>query len=472
MISTGGRDRLVRDVERALADFAIGAGERMVVAVSGGADSTALLCALCESRRIDIQLTAVHVVHGIRTDEETAAELTFLEGLCAHLRVAFRVETIPRGKIRSVAEKEHRSLEEVARTMRYERLEHAAHLSGSTFIAVGHTLDDQLETLLMRLLQGGSLRGMAGIPPRRGRVVRPLLGCDRAEILAFLESRGIDYRFDTSNADERYLRNRVRRRVVPGALGVFPNAARSAGRLAAEARGLDAVLEQCARILIPWEAVGSGFCVASERFFGAPGELRMRSILGLYDQSGLGSRIPRGFVDPVARARPRHSGGLLLEGHGASVVQDGDSVFWRPAVVLKTKRSYLMHVFEPSIYHITPALCFRVSTVPKGSAGGRGIALPESLVRHPLVVRSRKPGDTIHMKKGTKSLKKLFNEWGVAESHRDAIPIVEDRGGIWAVCGRALGYQDRVRFSPGSPADQDLDAERIFFAFDMTGDHA
>lgn len=195
----------------------------VVVAVSGGPDSTALLRAVvqvaddCKLSRI----IAAHLNHRLRCDADADAAwvATLVERLAKEAAVPcqFRQRTI---EVREVAEERGISLETAARTARYEWLAELAHSEGAQSVAVGHNADDQVETVLHRLLRGAGWRGLSGMRPRRRlsdrvELHRPLLCVRRSEISAFLEEIGQDFREDTSNADLAFTRNRIRHELLP-----------------------------------------------------------------------------------------------------------------------------------------------------------------------------------------------------------------------------------------------------------------
>ena len=186
----------------------IAPGSRVVCALSGGADSVAMLLLLCElGPALGAELCAAHVDHMLRGDE-SRRDAAFCEALCRRLDVPF---TLLRGDARAKAGREGLGTEEAARKLRYELL---AGLEADR-IAVAHNADDNLETVLMRLVRGGGARGLSGIPPRTGRVVRPVMVLTREETEAVCRLWDEAFVTDSTNADEAFLRNRLRRRVVP-----------------------------------------------------------------------------------------------------------------------------------------------------------------------------------------------------------------------------------------------------------------
>ena len=188
------------------------AGGRVVVALSGGPDSVALLHLLRDLERDgDLVVAGVaHFNHQLRAAADDDEQ--FCRDLAASLALPIDVE---RADVKGVARAEKRSIEDAARRLRYGFLERAADRLTAAAIAVGHSLDDQAETFLLRLLRGAGTRGLAAIRPRAGRIIRPLIEIRRAELRAFAATRGIPFREDESNADVSIPRNRIRHALLP-----------------------------------------------------------------------------------------------------------------------------------------------------------------------------------------------------------------------------------------------------------------
>jgi tRNA(Ile)-lysidine synthase len=183
----------------------------LVVGLSGGADSVALLDALASlRRRRGFRLVAAHLDHRLRAG--SADDAAFCAELCRALDVPLRVG---RADVRGRAARERGGLEQAARRERYTFLRRVREEESAFAIAVAHTRDDQAETLLLRLLRGAGATGLAGMRPRSGDVVRPLLAVSRDEVLAHLRERGLAWREDPSNADLAHRRNRVRHELLP-----------------------------------------------------------------------------------------------------------------------------------------------------------------------------------------------------------------------------------------------------------------
>jgi tRNA(Ile)-lysidine synthase len=203
---------LVAAVDRALR-AAVGPprGSTLVVGLSGGKDSVALTDALASlRRRRGFRVVAAHLDHGLRPG--SAQDAAFCAALCERLDVPFRAGT---ADVRARAARERGGLEQAARRERYAYLRRVRDEEKAAAIAVAHTRDDQAETLLLRLLRGAGATGLAGMRPRAGDVVRPLLAVSREEVLAHLSERGLEWREDPSNADTAHRRNRVRHELIP-----------------------------------------------------------------------------------------------------------------------------------------------------------------------------------------------------------------------------------------------------------------
>lgn len=182
----------------------------VVVAVSGGADSLALLHIL-HNIDLPLKLTAIYIDHRLRPQETPHEQRTINEN-CQTLKIPFHVRTID---VHAFASCEKKSLEEAARILRYSALEKFRQECGAQLIAVGHTADDQVEEFFIRLIRGSSSRGLSGMKVRRDNIIRPLLFEKKKQLVDFLSERHICWCLDSSNLDRQFLRNRVRLDLIP-----------------------------------------------------------------------------------------------------------------------------------------------------------------------------------------------------------------------------------------------------------------
>jgi tRNA(Ile)-lysidine synthase len=218
-------------VRRSLREFGVPApGQTVVAALSGGPDSVALLHALHSAApRMGFRVVAAHLDHGLRP--ASGADAAFCRNLAEGLGVSVHMGS---ADVRGRARRERAGLEDAARAERYSFLRQVAWKEGASAIALGHTRDDQAETLLLRLLRGAGSAGLGAMRPKRGDLIRPLLRISRADVLAHLAAHGLDWREDPSNADLSLRRNRVRHELLPYLEArVNPSARRTLARTAA-----------------------------------------------------------------------------------------------------------------------------------------------------------------------------------------------------------------------------------------------
>jgi tRNA(Ile)-lysidine synthase len=229
-------------------------GAVFLAAVSGGADSTAMLLALARLRETrNFTFRCIHVEHGIRPAEESRGDAEAVKALCGELKVPCKVASIPPGLVAETAKRRGLGIEAAARHYRHGAWGREARRIGVAAVLVAHTRDDALETALMRVLRGSGPAGLAAMPAARGLIRRPLLGLGRADVLRYLAERGVPYRTDSTNRDNQYLRNRLRNRLIPLLDELFPCWKKGLGAMA-ETQGLAAAfLSGEARRRVAWE---------------------------------------------------------------------------------------------------------------------------------------------------------------------------------------------------------------------------
>ena len=211
-------------------------GMKVIAGVSGGADSVCLLRMLDEMKEaLDLTITCVHIEHGIR-GEESRADRDFVKDLCSQMGIEIKIyeEDVP-----LISRERSMTLEEAGRYVRYEAFKRELEKMGADVIAVAHHMGDQAETVLFNMIRGSGLKGISGMAPRSGSIIRPLLTLTREEIEQYLKNKGQTYRTDSTNSDEGYSRNAIRNSIIPGLCEIVEGAPGHIIKVADEAREAD-----------------------------------------------------------------------------------------------------------------------------------------------------------------------------------------------------------------------------------------
>lgn len=436
-----------------------------MVAFSGGADSTALLLAAAAvAPGLGLGLHAAWVDHGIRPAEERARERTFVEDLASRLGIPCHVEEAPVYPLESRAARRGTSLEAEAREFRYRALRKAAGRSGCERILTAHTRDDQAETLLARILSGSGAAGLRGIPEDRPPYLRPFLSLSKASLIRYLRDRGQEWREDSTNAGEDYLRNRIRLRLIPAVEREFPGFRKALSKLAEKSGFDEDCLSARTEAELPVSRKEGRSSLDARTFWAAPPALRIRALTAeaaRYAEAG--RRVPYALVRAAAVPGVRPAcGGILSRGMGIRIRQEGDRIVVSAEAAgrlpglgdpagegdpgpVTFPAGYSFHFERPGTLRIdTDASCtiyFR-----RGSTGPG-----EGTFEFPLTIRSRLPGDRLAIPGGRKPLDEVLADLKVPREWRDFLPVLEDRNGIMGVLGFPAGVRDRYRAGPGVP---------------------
>ena len=283
-------------VERALIDqIGVMPGNGIIVGVSGGADSVSLLTVIHDlSKKLGLTVYAAHYNHGIRgvsADEDSR----FVAELCAGLNVPVFIE---RGNVPAYAADYGQSVEQASRELRYSFLETAREHFNADYIAVAHHMDDQAESVLMHLFRGSGLRGLTGMRFKRGRIIRPMLGCRRKEIEEYLNKEGIPYRTDETNLIPEATRNRIRLDVITYIeKHINPEVIPAICRMSELIQSDESYLESLAHEAL--NECGSGIGYSAKRLRLLPKPVLSRAIRIALAHSGLDKDIERAHVDAV-----------------------------------------------------------------------------------------------------------------------------------------------------------------------------
>jgi tRNA(Ile)-lysidine synthase len=427
-------ERLADGLRARLATGPADPGHPLVVAVSGGLDSVALLHLLrFPLKDLGFPLFAAHLDHAMRPG--SAADAAWVRGLCRAWNVP-----LESGRLDPPARSEAD-----ARVRRYAFLEE--HTPPGGWILTAHHRDDQAETVLFRAVRGTGLRGLRGIAPRRGRVLRPLLDLGRHELLAYARSVGLRWRDDPSNRDLRYARNRIRHVVLPELERARPGAARALARLASRARAAETAWDQALHRLLDdvlVEADEAGASLARGVLLSYHPHLRsrvLRNVLRRYGSTPdrAGTRAALEFISSGS------SGGEVHLAGGTRIERDFDRI----RVIRETVRrdDTTVTIPGPGPGRAGAVIGGHAIEVAWGPSGGTRIGSRIRLAEpaFPVVVRGWRPGDRIRFAYGHKKLKKLFVERRLDRRERRRVPVVADAAGrvLWIVgVARAEGVSD------------------------------
>lgn len=401
-------------------------GSGVLCALSGGADSMYLLCRLLEgSRAGGYRVCAAHYNHNLRP--AAAADEQFVRDWCGEREIPLAVGA---GDVAGEARRRGLGVEECGRAMRYAFLEEAAEELGCPLIATGHHAGDSAETVLLNLVRGCGLRGLTGIPERRGRLIRPMLGVTRKEILTYLNEHAVPHVEDESNTDPAYARNFLRTQVMPLLEQVNPRAAEhiaaAAARLARDERELTRQAEELARQAVP---EGEGLAIAAGVLAPAADPVALRAVGLLLDRAGL---------DGAAR----HREGALALARGTDPSARLDVGGGRVC------RKYGLLCFLPEGPEAAPAA--RPLEEGEGRWGGwtitarravcpaKAYVSPEEFYLAPAgyLIRPRREGDALRLGlRPEKSLKKLMMEQHVPREERARVPVLAREGRAAAAGG-------------------------------------
>lgn len=403
-------------------------GDRVIVACSGGADSMALTQLLLELRRSwNLRICIAHFEHGIR-GEESLADARFLEEWCKERDLPFRLGC---AKVPLLAKERHLSLETAARELRYEFLEGLRRELGYEVIATAHHKDDQAETLLMRLMRGTGVDGLAGILPRKDHLVRPLLFAKKEELLDFCESRGIRPRHDETNDALDSTRNRIRLDLLPKLRKEYnPNLTEILCQLATLAAEQREYLEEEVQRVFPSVVRGEAVPELSREAFCALPTALQRALLRQFLRRAGGGERDLSF---------RHLDGLrelLLLGKTGDEIElprgwRGElSYGWMRLVRKDGAKSALPRergIPVPGSLSL-PEYGIRLETrlereIPE-TTGPLEYYCDYDALPGDLMIRSRRPGDVIALNIGRKPLKKLFMENRIPKEERERVPLL------------------------------------------------
>jgi tRNA(Ile)-lysidine synthase len=425
----------------------ISSDDTILVAFSGGADSLALLILLTQVLPID-HLAALYVNHRLRDPDELAAEEKLNQRNCELLGVPLYIERLDESAVAECARQRGNGIEEAARVLRYAVLEAKQRALGYTYIATAHTLDDQSETILMRLLQGASILSLQGIAEKRDAIIRPVLHLTRSDIESVVREKQMQWVEDSTNSDTRYLRNGIRHTLVPQISKLFPQYRESLQQAALQAQAFASLITPQiheAEAAITQHPDG-GVLLYIPRLQTVNRLVVEQVIYAAWSRlvETEGKRLPYRTVCSVYEAIMNPAGeGDSVSLHRTRLERMHDHLWWRIEDEVLAE-SYVSFVYSTRTELDGERQLIVGPTIEGSVPVDQRARLDQQTLVPPLIARSFCDGDVIELVEGTKKVRALFADWHLKRSDRWRVPVLEDRMGIVAVLGGAYGGRDRV----------------------------
>ncbi|BHH82910.1 tRNA lysidine(34) synthetase TilS [Desulforhopalus sp. 52FAK] len=436
-------------------------GDGVIVGVSGGADSTALLLIL-SSLSLDLQLTAVYIDHGLRP-KESPEEIKKVTALCKILEIECITKAVD---VSSLATKEGRSTEDAARLLRYQALEEIRSQKKYSKIAVGHHGDDQVEEFFIRLLRGTGATGLSGMRPRYKNIIRPLLFESKENIEQYLIERGVEWSTDSSNLSNHFLRNRVRLDLLPELEKSYnPNLRRAVLHTMDILQEEDNLIQE-----ISEEKYDS--CVLEEQ----QNDLdETTASISLHIQQFLANHlaIQRRIVDKICwkmQSRPSYTTHSDIQSlakatenskelhltNGLRVIKTGSVLlFIRPLLPVDNRGSgkapepFTITVTQPGLYKIPGTkYCITLSReelTEQRAINDSTLQVDMDTVSFPMVIRGVRPGERFAPSSGmSKKISRYYNEIQLDKRRRSSWPILVCQHSVVAIIGKIIDHRYRV----------------------------
>lgn len=432
------RSELVAEVRRTLDRLPVDA--TVAVAASGGPDSAALAFLTADARP-DLGIVLAHVRHGLRDDRFDVAAV---RAQASYLGVALEIAEVS-------VESAGQGIEAAARAQRYAALRRIARDAEAGWLLLGHTADDQAETLLLRIARGTGVPGLAGMPAVRGDVVRPLLRIRRVDVHRFVQLEGLPVAHDPTNRDRAFARNQVRLDVLPMLERFAPDPVGALARLADLARDDAASLRDRAAdaVTAAWRRIGPVVCLPTSFLDSHDAAISRRAVRSLVIEARAGGDPPT--AAEVEALRFLRNGGIDLAGVSATAgagwlaigPADVEPVEPRP---LRVPGVTPWPVLNWSLVSTTesdtgvsgqlqlgltgawtpPDVAVAEHLLPPGAQAGHGQVVLGGLgeQREHLEVRTRRPGDRIDLRVGTKKIQDVMVDAGVPRPLRSRLPLV------------------------------------------------
>lgn len=421
------------------------------IAVSGGADSVSLLVSLCRILK-NVPIKVITVNHFIRPIEESCGDVNFVINLCNSLKdQGFDVEVIVHeltvGLVKEKSTKEKIGIEASARELRYDCFEKSISDFDLLFLALAHNSNDQLETLLMRFLQGSSVDSSAGILSSRGMYIRPLLFISRKQIESYLFENKINFCLDKTNEDNSYLRNKIRNKLVPLLNEEFCGWEHALINGAEKAYNDSVFIKKYVDELFSRISKVQKECISlnAKIFLSEEKSIQIRLLMKSLNCLGVKSRIPYKFLNSIINNGSAH---FTYEKINFNIFVKKDEVFIKKERNLHTDLTFFDIIKEEGFYYFP----FGIINVfyDNGSHSYKleinGCSVDVAL-KLPICIRNAHTADVVENSKGEqKKVLDIFSDWHVGFDEKKMIPVIQDieKQKIICILGKFLRFKDWI----------------------------
>ena len=408
-------------------------GCRVLCALSGGKDSVYLLYHLLElAKTRELTIGAAHFNHHLRGVESDRDE-AFVRDLCQRKNIPLYVDG---QDVEEYSQSHGLGIEESARRLRYGFLEHIRREHGYDVIATAHQANDQAETILLNLVRGAGTKGLAGIPPVRGEIIRPILDIPRAEIDAYVAARGIPFVEDSTNAQDQFRRNQLRHQVVPVLESLNPGFIRHAGEAAMLLREDDACLQAMADGFITEHYQNDSIPV--NQLLALPRPIAARVVRRL-----CGQWLSRYHMEQIIALCKRTDGPCRLDITGRTLLCEQGRLYFHPE-----RAGTLPEIPLTGVRGSAGMNSFEISWERRGYTDEihnslNTFSLKYENIKGVVLAGSRREGDKIRLagRNCTKSIKSLFQERKIPSHRRGEIPVIRDDAGVIGVYGFGIAQR-------------------------------
>ncbi len=407
--------------------------DRIAIAFSGGSDSLALLFLL--SQYLDNKkLVAIYVNHGLRDDNELLLESEKNKYNCKSIGVEYKEIVLEKGQVEKQSQIRNNGIEDAARYLRYKYLIDYCKDNNIDAIATAHTIDDQLETMIMRSFNGSSLLSLTCIKEYRIqdsiKIVRPLLAYSKDNLKLLLKVAGLTWCEDSTNAKSDYLRNRIRQEISPKVEAIFPDAKKIVHRNALLFTGLVSLAEERVNSLIENNVVNRKQYLLQEDI------IRYNVLSRLIKKFEVPSFKKIVHLDNVIK---KINSDYQVFGNIKLLIKDDTFVINRYneifnfSFVIKTPSDQVIDILER-----------KMVITSKDEYDSSLLRIDDDDISYPLIVRNIRSDDSLIVDKGTVEISKFLTSWKMNEEDRKKVIVLEDKSGIIAIFAKHLGGRDRL----------------------------